>query len=164
MICFWTFAVTWRYMHLEGIDMYSLKIVDGDLAMLGDGTISKVSGADRIRQDLSCWILEPLGTDVMYPNFGSTLGNDIGAPIVADNLLEIKAEVTRVVNNYIEYQKKQYEDAKLRSTEAVVNAWTPGDMIAKVNGIHVDSVADTVTVVVKLTTAAGEGISIEQVL
>ena len=144
--------------------MYSLKIVDGDLAMLGDGTIAKVSGAERIRQDLSCWLLEPLGADVMYRNFGSTLGERIGSAITADSLLEVKAEVTRVVNNYIEYQKKQYGDAQLRTTESVVNAWSPDDMIARVDYIHVDSVADTVVVVVKLTTAAGMGISIEQVL
>lgn len=144
--------------------MYSLKIVDGDLAMLGDGNITQVSGADRIKQDLSCWILEPLGTDVMYRNFGSILGESIGMPITPDSLLEVKTEVTRIVNNYIEYQKKQYEESRLQSNAAVVNAWSADDMIARVDYIRVDAVADTVVVVVKLTTAAGMGISIEQVL
>ena len=144
--------------------MYSLKIVDGDLAMLGDGTIAQISGAERIRQELSCWLLEPLGTDVMYSNFGSTLNDSIGSPITSDNLLEVKTEVTRVVNNYIEYQKKQYEAARNRSTDAVLNAWSEDDMIARVDYIRVDAVADTVAVVVKLTTAAGLGISVEQVL
>ena len=144
--------------------MYSLKIVDGDLAMWGDGTIAQISGAERIRQELSCWLLEPLGTDVMYSNFGSTLNDSIGSPITSDNLLEVKTEVTRVVNNYIEYQKKQYEAARNRSTDAVLNAWSEDDMIARVDYIRVDAVADTVAVVVKLTTAAGLGISVEQVL
>lgn len=144
--------------------MYSLKIVDGDLAMQGDGSIAQVSGAQRIQQELSCWLLEPLGTDKMYRNFGSKLGGYIGSPSTSDMLLEVKAEATRVVNNYIEYQKQQYEAAKLQSTDAVVNAWLPEDMISRVDSIHVESVADTVSIVVKLTTAAGAGISVEQVL
>ena len=53
--------------------MYGLKIADGDIAVRGDGDVTQVSGAERLSQEISCWLLEPLGTDPMYPKFGSDL-------------------------------------------------------------------------------------------
>lgn len=144
--------------------MYDLKLVDGDLAVAADGSVNKITGADRIRQELTCWLLEPIGTDVMYGNFGSHLGEYIGTAITNESMVNVRAEVVRVVNNYIAYQKKQYQQATRLSTSSLINSWSGADLIASVDRISVDAVADSIKVMIKLTTMAGMEISVEEVL
>lgn len=144
--------------------MYTFKIVDGDIAVRGDGLVSDVSGAKRIEQELACWILEPINTDKMYPSFGSVMSSFIGSPAMNDYLLDIRAEVSRIVNNYISYQKKQVEEYRSGSETDFINAWHDDDLIQTVNEIDVSVVADTVRVRVRLTTAGGQGVDITQVL
>lgn len=144
--------------------MYGFKIADGDIAMRGDGNIERVSGAERIAQELSCWVLEPLGKDVLYPRFGSKLGDYVGSPALDDYLLEIRAEVVRVVNNYIEYQNRQIERYRSGSIGDFVNSWQDDDIVSAVNSVDVSAMADTVSVTVRLTTAAGRGVEVSQIL
>ena len=146
------------------VSMYGLKIVNGDLAVQGDGNITELTGHERLEQELSCWILEPLGTDRMYSNFGSTLDGYVGSPIIDEYLIDIRAEVTRVVNNYIAYQRQQIQEARNSSTASFINAWRPDDIISSLDDIQIESMADTVKVVVKLTTMTGDEISVEQVV
>ena len=144
--------------------MYGLKLVNGDFDMKGDGNITEVNGRSRIAQELACWLLEPIGTDAMYSNFGSTLDSSIGSPIINESLMDIRAEVTRVVNNYVSYQRQQIQEARNSTTEDFINAWKPEDIVSTVDDIGIESMADTVKVVVKLTTMAGNEITVEQVV
>lgn len=144
--------------------MNTFKIVNGDIAVRGDGKVVDVSGAKRIEQELSCWILEPLGTDKVYGGFGSTIGEMIGSPSLTEYLDEVRDEVARVVNNYVSYQEGQLDKAKRGSAEAAINSWSDDDVINSVDSIEVKAVADTVQVTVKLTTVAGAAIKVNQVL
>lgn len=142
--------------------MYDLKITDGDLAVRGDGNITKIYGAERIVQDLSCWILEPFNTDPMYSRFGSTVWDMIGATVTNDRLGQLKAEITRVVNNYYEYQQRQISQAVGNGT---FNYAFPNDeVIGSIDSIDVSAIADSVSVVVKLTMASGNQIAVEQII
>lgn len=142
--------------------MYDLKITDGDLAVRGDGNITKIYGAERIVQDLSCWILEPFNTDPMYSRFGSTVWDMIGTTVTSDNLGQLKAEITRVVNNYYEYQQRQISQAVGNGT---FNYAFPNDeVIGSIDSIDVSAIADSVSVVVKLTMASGNQIAVEQII
>lgn len=142
--------------------MYDLKITDGDLAVRGDGNITKIYGAERIVQDLSCWILEPFNTDPMYSRFGSTVWDMIGTTVTNDNLGQLKAEITRVVNNYYEYQQRQISQAVGNGT---FNYAFPNDeVIGSIDSIDVSAIADSVSVVVKLTMASGNQIAVEQII
>lgn len=142
--------------------MYDLKITDGDLAVRGDGNITKIYGAERIVQDLSCWILEPFNTDTMYSRFGSTVWDMIGTTVTNDNLGQLKAEITRVVNNYYEYQQRQISQAVGNGT---FNYAFPNDeVIGSIDSIDVSAIADSVSVVVKLTMASGNQIAVEQII
>lgn len=144
--------------------MYTFKLVDGDIAVRGDGNIQKISGAERIEQELACWILEPLGSDAMYPRFGSKLSESIGSPALDEYLLDIRAEVTRVVNNYIAYQQRQVDKYRSGSEQDFIDAWNDDDLISVVNGIDISVLADTVQVTVTLTTAGGRSVRVSQVL
>lgn len=142
--------------------MYDLKITDGDLAVRGDGNITKIYGAERIVQDLSCWILEPFNTDPMYSRFGSTVWDMIGTTVTNDNLGQLRAEITRVVNNYYEYQQRQISQAVGNGT---FNYAFPNDeVIGSIDSIDVSAMADSVSVVVKLTMASGNQIAVEQII
>ena len=142
--------------------MYGLKIVDGDFAMTGDGNIVQITGADRIRQELSHWLLEPLGTDTIYSKFGSSLWDSVGEPMIAEAISDVKSEVSRVVRNYVAYQKRQINEDMLASTDRFMKNWGYDDIIDTVNSIEVNAVADTLYVTVELTTASGETITVEQ--
>ena len=142
--------------------MYDLKITNGDLAVRGDGNITKIYGAERIVQDLSCWILEPFNTDPMYSRFGSTVWDMIGTTVTSDNLGQLKAEITRVINNYYEYQQRQISQAVGNGT---FNYAFPNDeVIGSIDSIDVSAIADSVSVVVKLTMASGNQIAVEQII
>ena len=144
--------------------MYTLKIVNGDFAVKGDGNIAQLTGAQRIRQELACWLLEPLGTDKYYSKFGSAIGDMIGSPILGEYLNELQVEVERVVNNYVSYQRNQIQSLRSGNVEDAVNSWNDDDVIAAVNSIEVEAIADTVKVTVTLTTAAGQGITVSQIV
>lgn len=141
--------------------MYDLKIVDGDLAMRGDGDLVQISGPERIAQDLSCWVLEPLGTDFIYPRFGSDLSDHIGSVMSADELLEVRSEVTRLVRNYMAYQQRQVSNADIAG---LVNVWKDDDIVQRLDSIDVSAVADTIEVSVSLTTVGGNRVSVRQSL
>ena len=144
--------------------MKTLKIANGDIAVLGDGNTVKLTGPDRIKQDLALWILEPLRTDVMYPGFGSKMGSLIGSPATYDSISQIRSEVVRIVDNYIAYQKRQIEIYKGSSAQDSLDAWKAADVIGSVDVIRVTAVADTCRVEVQLTTVGGETVSLSEVL
>lgn len=142
--------------------MNGLKITDGDLALQGNGDVVQISGAERIAQELSCWLLEPLGSDRLYTGFGSDIGDQIGTIIDSDALLAVKTEVVRVVKNYIAYQQNQMTNAKADNLTDFVNAWNEDDIISTINSVSVTSDSTTVTVVVSLTTAGGSSVTVTQ--
>ena len=152
-------------MRSEGmLNMYTLKIVDGDLAVRGDGNVTQLTGGDRISQELACWLLEPLGTDKVYGKFGSTLEDMVGLPILQDYLDDVRIEVERVVNNYVAYQRGQIKALCSGNTQDALNSWNDDDVIAAVDSIEVEAVADTVKVTVTLTTASGRGVTVSQIV
>lgn len=144
--------------------METWALSQGDLDVAGDGNVTSITGADRIRQEISCWLMEPLGSDPLYPKFGSKLWDSIGMIATDMELMEIKAEVTRVVNNYIEYQQIQMNEAKSKDAQSFLNSWTKDDIIQSFDGVDVYSVGDTVTVSISLTTASGNDIEVTKTL
>ena len=144
--------------------MQTLKITNGDIAVRGDGETMKLTGAERIRQELALWILEPINTDLMYPGFGSIIGRYVGSPATEEALAEIRAEVVRIVDNYIAYQNQQMEEYRGRDAQTMLNAWKDEDVIASVDLIDVSAVADTCKVSVQLTTVGGSAVNITEQL
>ena len=140
--------------------MKGFKIVNGDIALSGNGDVVMLTGSERIVQELSAWLLEPLGTDKLHARFGSILDTKIGELAVGDSVLSIKSEVVRVVNNYTTYQKRQLDEANANGT--LVSKWGAGDIISSVNSVAVTANCDTVTVIITLTLASGETVNIEQ--
>lgn len=89
---------------------WSLQIQNGDLS-LGSQGLNTVTGGPKLVQDLSCAILEPMGTDPLHPSYGSLIdgGTDsngvtqtgvIGQLNDAQNAAFVQSEVTRICRNY----------------------------------------------------------------
>ena len=144
--------------------MYSLKLTDGDLAIRGDGNSVQLTGARRLEQEISCWLLEPVGSDTLYSKFGSTLWDKVGSPMLDEYIAEVRSEVVRVVNNYIEYQKNQVNADLLKGEAVFLSNWGDDDIIKRFDGVSVNVVADTLEVTVQLTTVAGSKVTVERTI
>ena len=142
--------------------MYCLELADGDLAIRGDGNSVQLTGARRIEQELSCWLVEPIGSDSMYGRFGSRLWDFVGSPMIDSYIADVRAEVVRVVNNYIEYQKRQINEDILKGEGVFLSNWGDDDIIQRFDGVAINVVADTLEVTVQLTTVAGSSVIVER--
>lgn len=142
--------------------MYSLKIADGDLVTEPNG-VRTVTGVERIKQELTAWLLEPLGTDPMYPQFGSRLKSMIGVGLTADIREEVANEVRRVVSNYIEYQMRVMRNAQHnRGGQFVYKVYDPQDIVLDVQDVVVQQNMDVLKVIVKVRLASGMTFTISQ--
>lgn len=127
--------------------MYGLKLVDGDLSLRDDGRTNAVTGAERIAQDLACWLLEPVGTDVMYPRFGSVLDRYIGSVVDGATLSDVDREVWRVANNYLQHQAKRQELSQEELTaNEYAQVWSGNDIVAALSEAGIGAYGDTISV------------------
>lgn len=132
-----------------------MKITNGDLAVRGDGGTVPLTGPDRIEQNLFMWLLEPLGTDRMYPGFGSSLEDCIGLNLTSETVMELRGELIRVLGNYVAHQGKLVEEYANSGSQAMWDAWTNDDIVASVMDIIVDAEFDRLDVLVSLLTQSG---------
>lgn len=145
--------------------MNDLEIINGDIKLDDSGKMSEISGHDRIRQDLACWILEPLANDKTFPKFGSTLNSYIGEPAWNLTISKIKSEVARIVKNYITYQKTMYTDmASKKGKVETASCWSLDDLLTGEFSIQIDVENDTIRVNVEVYTSKGTTITVSEVI
>lgn len=150
---------------------WSLGITNGDLNLGGISGINIVTGYDKLKQDLKAVILEPLGTDPMHPDFGSSLDGgfdsngveiptSIGGSFSAESVARIQEEIVRVLQNY---QKNQI--ARIREQQNDTNGKTyfqNSEILYRIDNISVQQIQDKLLVNVNITTAAGQSFNITQ--
>jgi phage baseplate assembly protein W len=136
----------------------TLALSGGDL-VIGPGGLQLISGAAKIRQDLSLGMAEEYGTDPYHPLWGSVLPRYIGQPVDADTQLLVRAEVNRIIQQYMANQQAQISSA---STNGRGITLTTADIIRSVDRIDVTVSYDTVRIMVYLTTMASQTISVSR--
>lgn len=84
-----------------------------------------VQGRDKLVQDLTLWLLEPLGIGFTTPNFGSLLnsvdrgpngrraGHFIGRGLTEERAAEVESEVDRILNLYQQDQIQKIRRAQI---------------------------------------------------
>lgn len=87
-------------LHIDGGD---IQIQSGDLKIIG--------GVDKIKQDLTRWLIEDIGYNKFHPDMGGSLDSYIAEPVNAVLLHEIRQQVRRSLQRY---QRYQLEDIKER--------------------------------------------------
>ena len=138
--------------------MKSLALVAGDLSV-GAGGYQLVTGSDRIRQDMALALGEAAGNDRFHPDWGSVLMNFIGQPIDSNTQFNIRAEVGRVIQQYIDVQAQNVIQAGLNRERQVANT---GDIVVGVSNINAKVYYDTVRVSANLQTLSGKTIAVDR--
>lgn len=114
--------------------MKTLALADGDLVLSGRGHAT-VDGVFKTMQDIGIALREEFGVDRFHPNWGSLLPNMIGRPFDESVLLDVRTEVTRIVNNYLTVQR---DTVLRRSAGASVSSSEVVDRVDKVQVVPKD--------------------------
>lgn len=139
--------------------MQSLGLIQGDLAIDGTGDYLTVSGTARIKQDLTLALTEELGADRFHPGWGSILKEYLGQPITPELQQAVRAEVNRVLQNYIVLQQQEV----LRDSQFdVAGRFDTSDVVRSVGEIQVRTLYDAIYVSAILTTLARETVTISR--
>lgn len=144
--------------------MRTWKISESDVSVRGDGWLNELKGYERVAQEMSCWLLEPVGTDPLYPNFGSRLSEMVGSAIGSGTTEDVRAEVMRVLENYMSYTRARIEESRTLDATTFVEMWGNGEVLSSIDSVRVDSVADTVRVTVSFSMSDGTQASVAQSL
>ena len=101
---------------------FDLKIKSGDISIESDGSLSVVSGNEKIRQDIVKIILTKFGENRFHPNYGSDAGSlQIGS--AADKKI-VELDLVQSVESSLKYlislQKEQSKRQLLSSSEIIL--------------------------------------------
>lgn len=152
---------------------YSLNVKGGDLSLGGPGGLSVVTGTDKLIQDLKCWLLEPMGTDPIHPDYGSILDGGslpgsgrmaglIGTEIDSTSILKVEAEVRRILTAY---QQQQIDRIRIeRTIYNGKNTYNFGEILYSVDSVSARQFKDTIIVNVSIRTASGQQLTFSQPL
>lgn len=136
--------------------MKTLALQNGDLT-LAQGGYRLFTGVDRIRQDLTLALLEEYNTDRFHPRWGSVIMRYIGNVITPELQLLVRAEVNRVVQNYIAISQAEI----LRDTVVdVKNRFTTSDVVRRIVAITTTTHIDRIDVKLSLETLARDVVTI----
>lgn len=122
---------------------YSLELVDGDLVRRGS-SFGIVYGIDKLVQDLSAWLTESFGSDIMHPEMGSLLDSWIGTIITAATQADIHTEVLRVLQNY--------QSVQVRGIKTKPQKYSLSEILYSIDDIKVTTNYDTVSVLISAST------------
>ena len=128
--------------------MYTLGLVNGDL-MVTAGDYLLLTGADKIRQDLSLALNEEFGGDRFHPRWGSIVKRYIGQLLTPQLALLVRAEVIRVVKNYIMVQRAEV----LRDTQVDVQSrFDTSDVVRELVSVNTEMKWDRCNIYIHLRT------------
>lgn len=139
--------------------MKTLALVNGDLAIGTNGAYLLYSGVPRIKQDLTLALTEEYGTDRFHPTYGSIVQSYLGQILSAELMQLVRAEVNRVLQNYLVIQQNEV----LRDTLVdVANRFDTSDVVQSVDNVSARAVLDTIYLSATLTTLSRETVTISR--
>lgn len=146
--------------------MKNFRVTDGDLDVSSARRVNMVQGRDKLIQDLTLWLLEPLGVGFMTPAFGSTLnttvarddvgrraGRFIGQDFNERIASEVEAEIDRVLNLY---QQNQILRIRQAQVDGELYLWNRREILNSIDDIKIAVDRDRAIVQVALTTGANQ--------
>jgi uncharacterized phage protein gp47/JayE len=141
----------------------SLKLNNGDLVIGRARSFENVEGIDKLKQDLSLWILEQIGTDPLTPTYGSTLDGGIidGQPIPSFIGQTLTSEAFERIEIDVQDLVARYQASQLDKIKREVlqysgqHTLSPDETIKLIRAVRAVSVGDVVVVRVDLTTVSG---------
>lgn len=147
---------------------WSLAIANGDL-VLSNSDYSVVTGEQKLIQDLTCYLLENMGTDPNHPDYGSLLdGGMDGSGTIYQSMLGlpngnvisealIQGELQRVL---LAYQNMQIQRAKSDKLQYGKTTFTLGEVLLSVDSVTFTPISDTLIVSIGITTGNGSSVAL----
>ena len=118
---------------------WSLRIVNGDLVPSSRG-LTVARNETKLVQDLRCFILQELGTDIYHPTYGSDIESKVGE-IFQD--MKIESELKRIVRLY---QERQISRAKTDQVARGRISLEQGEVLVSLDDISFEQKEDRLTV------------------
>lgn len=140
--------------------MKTLALAGGDL-VVGPMGHQTVSGTRRIRQDLALHLGETYGADRYHPEMGSVLVDYIGEIIDEETEMLVRAEVGRVVQQYIAIQDREVRRDHLAARASRFDA---SDVVTGIREVTATVDYDTIRVSVALVTQSGETVQVNRTI
>lgn len=138
--------------------MKTLALFNGDL-MPAQGGYMLFTGVDRIRQDLTLALMEEYGTDRFHPKWGSVVRQFIGNVITPQLQQLVRAEVNRIVQNYILIQQAEV----LRDSQVDIKGrFSTSDVVRSVLGIRATTYQDRIDIQLALETLSRTSVTIKR--
>jgi len=124
---------------------YSLAIANGDLVKNGD-QLAIVYGVDKLKQDMTCWLVERYGGNKFHTDHGSILEEYIGKTINSNTQAQIYSEILRVLHNY---QSRQY-----RAFTANPSLFALSELMYSIDHVDIKISYDTVKATISVSNPA----------
>jgi hypothetical protein len=147
---------------------WSLAITNGDL-VLSNSDYATVTGEQKLIQDLTCFVLESMGTDPNHPDYGSLLDGGVDSSgalhqsmlgLPNGNLISealIQSELQRIL---LSYQNMQIQRAKSDRLQYGKTTFSLGEVLLSINSITMTPIADTLIVNIGITTGNDTSVSL----
>lgn len=150
---------------------WSLDISRGDLNLGGPGGFAKVTGTQKLLQDLRAALLTPAGFDPNHPEFGSVLDGgvlpdgtvvetQIGSVITNQSLVDVEVEIRRVLADYQRKQLTRLTDEQSRY--GGLHTFDSGEILMSIDSVSVRRTGDTLVAFVAVRTANNIRLSFAQ--
>jgi hypothetical protein len=146
---------------------WSLDLQNGDLSLSGTN-LGRVTGSQKLVQDLRCFILEKMGTDESHPWYGSLIDGGINETgefelgFIGETdweiaALTVQAEIRRIVGRYQELQARRLEDDRLTYGSSTLDA---NEVLLGISGIQITQAQDKMMVTIGLNTGTGSSLTL----
>ena len=121
--------------------MKTIAVSNGDI-QLKNGKMQFAQGSEKLVQDLTRWLEEPLGTGWTTPGFGSLLYQMIGTSQTSGSVSKANSEINRVIQLY---QGQQVINLRNAQNSAQLSLWNKNEIIKRI--VSVDSTIQNNTIV-----------------
>lgn len=138
--------------------MKTLALAGGDL-VVGAAGHQTISGTAKIRQEIALALGEEYGSDRFHPELGSVLVQYVGQPVTDETDMMVKAEVGRVIQQYIAVQSREVLRDNLAQRASRFDA---SDVVTGITSVTADLDLDTVKVTIGLVTQSGAQVQISR--
>lgn len=132
----------------------------GDLQLDSSGKLTFQTGSNKLVQELTLWLEEPIGTGYTTPNFGSTLPDTIGQNFTPYLSAQIQSEVLRI---FTLYQQNQISALKNAQNLSQLGDWNKSEIINSIDNINVypnSALPTIINISVDITTLSNTSLTI----
>jgi len=130
--------------------MKTITVSNGDI-QLNNGKLQFTVGSNKLIQDLTLWLEEPLGTGFTTPGFGSLLTDIVGKAQGYNTSSTIQSEISRVLQLYQGQQALSLQNAQ---NSAQLSYWNKSEIIKSIDSVQVSIQNTSVIANIYLTTLA----------